>query len=550
MAFSAGQILTAAALNDLSITTLTTTGTITVGAFTLPATDGTASQVLVTNGAGTVTWQDAAGGSPGGSDGYVQYNNGGAFGGSASLTFDDATGDLSVGGILYYGNTAIVANDTGTGTNIDHIWHDDSTNSWHFCSDTTYRATGNSTLRAGDAVLSGSLTTEGVDGGAVIGYTYNTGYCGLRTAGMGVGSEYVIMSNGTNTFISGGAGGSVSIRGGNNSTTAQIEVSTSSTTVTGNLSVTGRVYTDLIGAYGGDALGIGAGETSNVMSGNLAGEHLWLGAEGSTYIVTSPDNWASGWAGRYETRLTPNSSGTLRLQSNGGYVDIGPNNTGYCHFYTDRANYYFNTWIMPDGGIRTYDLGTASAPTLSFRSDTDTGVYRYTTNQLGLTAGNNTGCIVASGTIITASPATSTTSGYQYVLRNNTFGTLYRFTSKREMKEQITTFDDAGSIIDSLRPVTFVPAFQPGPTTPDDQDDEFDPTVETDEQRALREADLQYGFIADEIAEVAGGKLAQWEWTDTGLEPAGWKWPDMIAVLVAEVKALRSRVATLEGAAA
>ena len=34
--------------------------------------------------------------SPGGSDTQVQYNNGGSFGGAASLTYNDSTGDVTV----------------------------------------------------------------------------------------------------------------------------------------------------------------------------------------------------------------------------------------------------------------------------------------------------------------------------------------------------------------------------------------------------------------------------------------------------------------------
>ncbi len=43
--------------------TINSSGTVTIGAFTLPATDGTNGQVLQTNGSGTVTWQTASGGS-------------------------------------------------------------------------------------------------------------------------------------------------------------------------------------------------------------------------------------------------------------------------------------------------------------------------------------------------------------------------------------------------------------------------------------------------------------------------------------------------------
>jgi len=233
--------------------------------------------------------------------------------------------------------------------------------------------------------------------------------------------------------------------------------------------------------------------------------------------------------GTANTLLTLDESGNLTVTGDLFATDIDVSGTM-------RANEF-----------RADDYGPANDASFTFISDEDTGMYRNTTNQLGLSAGGSAGIIVASGTCITAAPSTSSTSGYQYVLRNNTYGTLYRYTSTIELKEQVADFDGSGDLIDALRPVTFVPKFVAGQPTPDDQDDEFDPTVETDAQRTIREADLQYGFIAEEVATVGDGKLAQYEWTEDGqLRAMGWKWPDMIAVLTAEVKSLRARVATLE----
>ena len=51
---------------------------------------------------------------------------------------------------VYFNNNALISidgdgwNSDRSGTNIDHIWHDDSTNTWHFCSDASYKSTGNS----------------------------------------------------------------------------------------------------------------------------------------------------------------------------------------------------------------------------------------------------------------------------------------------------------------------------------------------------------------------------------------------------------------------
>ena len=55
---------------------------------------------------------------------------------------------LELSGDLLYNNNAIVASYPDA-NNIDHIWHDDGTNAWNFCSDTTYKNTGNSRINCG-----------------------------------------------------------------------------------------------------------------------------------------------------------------------------------------------------------------------------------------------------------------------------------------------------------------------------------------------------------------------------------------------------------------
>jgi hypothetical protein len=350
---------------------------------------------------------------------------------------------------------------------------------------------------------------------------------------------------------------------------------------------------------GGDAWDLG---------NNASGEYVWVAAEGGLIIVSSDAN-STVWANRNQIRITPEGGIDQRLRIHGGLEVEGPDGGMVMRYWQANSGYGMigtanmasseyalltdglNTFISAGAGgtvhirgpnndsspqitnngtnvsisgtclftdidisgtaraneFRADDYGPANDASFTFISDEDTGVYRHTTNQLGLTAGGSAGIIVASGTCATASLATSTTSGYQYVLRNNTYGTLYRYSSTIELKEQVADFDGSGDLIDALRPVTFVPKFVAGQPTPDDEDDEFDPTVETDSQRTIREADLQYGFIAEEVATVGDGKLAQYEWTENGqLRAMGWKWPDMIAVLVAEVKSLRARVTTLE----
>lgn len=58
--------------------------------FTLPSADGSNGQYLQTNGSGTLSFASVSA-NPGGSNTQIQYNNSGAFAGSANLTFNGTT---------------------------------------------------------------------------------------------------------------------------------------------------------------------------------------------------------------------------------------------------------------------------------------------------------------------------------------------------------------------------------------------------------------------------------------------------------------------------
>lgn len=89
---------------------LNSDGTLTVNAsYTLPSSDGPANYVLSTDGLGNVSWvaQSGGGGTPGGADTQIQFNDSGSFAGSSFLTFDGSTlstPDLNVDGVLSLDN--------------------------------------------------------------------------------------------------------------------------------------------------------------------------------------------------------------------------------------------------------------------------------------------------------------------------------------------------------------------------------------------------------------------------------------------------------------
>ena len=62
---------------------------------TLPDDDGSANQVLKTDGSGNLSWVAQSSGSPAGSDTFIQYNNGGSFG-ATTLAFDDTAGSEQI----------------------------------------------------------------------------------------------------------------------------------------------------------------------------------------------------------------------------------------------------------------------------------------------------------------------------------------------------------------------------------------------------------------------------------------------------------------------
>ncbi len=86
---------------------------------------------------------------------------------SARQTFGDV---VEFKKTIYTGNNAIVFSDADgafsgrTGTNIDHIWHDDGNStyngSWNFVSDGSYKSQGNAQLKAGGIYLNSAPVTH------------------------------------------------------------------------------------------------------------------------------------------------------------------------------------------------------------------------------------------------------------------------------------------------------------------------------------------------------------------------------------------------------
>ena len=176
------------------------------------------------------------------------------------------------------------------------------------------------------------------------------------------------------------------------------------------------------------------------------------------------------------------------------------------------------------GFIRFGDSAGTQSVSLGVNASAYVTVSSTATNVSGLLTADN---------IWNTSTATTTLTGFNYVVRSTGgFPAYYHYTSNRDSKRNIVSITDSGSLIDQLNPVTYQAKI-------DDTDDEL--------SASWKDRDLEYGFIAEEVAEVGTGFLAQYRDNGNGgLEPAGWKFHGVVSVLVAEVKELRKRIKALE----
>lgn len=97
---SAGNITLDASSGNISTTNISVTDISNLGNVgNVKITGGTNGYVLQTDGSGNLSWAvqgGGGGGTPGGSNTQVQYNNIGAFGGSVGFTYDNTSNTLSV----------------------------------------------------------------------------------------------------------------------------------------------------------------------------------------------------------------------------------------------------------------------------------------------------------------------------------------------------------------------------------------------------------------------------------------------------------------------
>lgn len=276
----------------------------------------------------------------------------------------------------------------------------------------------------------------------------------------------------------------------------------------------------------------------------------WSGSfgavSGANLTTLNASNISSGTLANARLPTAINISSTMQAYSYQGNANVaGTGNASYhpSGVYSTGSNWLYGTMFLNGNNIGDTSSTVTGAGQIYangwFRSWGDTGWYNQTYGGGWYMADTSFVRIYNGKTMLTSgiwdsSSATATTSGYNYVLRGATFGNYQYFTSMREVKRNIQPIIDSGNLIDQMKPVTFQEKIT-------DDDDET--------SKAWKNADLEYGFIADEMAEVGTGHLAQFKGMDDGtLKPVGWSFHGVVSVLVAEMKEIRKRLAELETA--
>jgi hypothetical protein len=419
-------------------------------------------------------------------------------------------------------------------------WIYDGT-TWNTYNSTTFSAETLPGTTIKSTVTGSSLTSVGTLGSLAV--------TGTATAGTfsGSGASLTSIPNSATTATSANTISTIVARDSSGNFTATTITAALTGTASGNLVSGGALGTPSSGTLT-NCTSIPAGNlTGTVASARLPSVNI-----GTTSVDLTRASGALTLAGITLTSPTftspvlgTPSSGTL---TNCTFPTLNQNTTGSAATLTTARTLWgqsFNGSAAISGSLTgVYDINTAGSPINTiyasnwFRSTGTSGWYNEThgggmyMQDTTFVRIYNSKIFYAAGGIWSVDGGTASTSGFQYLLRGTLYGNYAPFTSMREVKRNIQTINNSGDLIDQLNPVTFQEKIT-------ESDDEV--------SIAWKNSDLEYGFIADEVALVGTGHLAQYQGMEDGtLKPVGWSFHGVISVLVAEAKDLRKRLELLE----
>jgi hypothetical protein len=227
------------------------------------------SKYYGTNSSGTKGYYDlpSSGGTPGGSDTYVQFNDGGSFGGDSGLTFNKTTDALTCAGVITGSNIETNATSLSTRLGMDSGKNEDESAARRnvyigYQSGYTGTTGPNDCVSVGYQAGYSNTGDYNTNLGAQAGYTNSSGQSNTF---VGYQAGYSSTAN-YNTFI-GRASGQISGSGGGNTCVGYASGRSLGSSV-GNV---------CIGVQAGDLLGNGGAGDYNVMIGYSTGSNTTTG---------------------------------------------------------------------------------------------------------------------------------------------------------------------------------------------------------------------------------------------------------------------------------
>ena len=377
---------------------------------------GTANYVLQTDGAGNLSWvaqSGGSGGTPGGANTQIQFNDDGTFGGNANLTFDKATSVLTITGNISslnanLGNLAVANFFSGSGNLLSNI---QGANVSGAVANATQAVTANTVTTAAQPNITsvGLLTAlsvgpnsgitltgtsgyvransiQGTDGVAALYPAYGgvTGAAGVvsdLTVGIGAAGNVTANGNVTASYFIGNGSSLSSITGANvtgqvaNALIAGTVTTSAQPDITSVGTLTGLTSNGTVNFVGASNVSLGA--IGNVkITGGTSGQYLITDGAGNLSFTTLSVSSSSISNGNSNVNI-PAANGNVNISSAGNanvvvVTGTGVNVAGTLNV-TGVSNLGPASNVKITGGTNGYVLSTDGVGNLSWVAQSNGG---------------------------------------------------------------------------------------------------------------------------------------------------------------------------------